>query len=254
MVFSANPEDYTNRGRIVTPLKDRIGSVVRTHYPLTIGEGMQITNENAWLDRAHRNGQADTEPADNTPLVKVPDYLHRVLEEAIVAARTSAHINQSSGVSVRTSIACLETIVSSAERRGILTGESAVTARICDLQHVLASTRGKVELMMADDSDQAEDRLVASLLGEAVKTVFDQIADIDAYEQLSLQFDEGLRLTVGDTAPADELVAGMQHVDGLTKAGPSNRVRPERAGARRHGHAGGGLRVPAGGFVRPTTA
>ncbi|MFN3168739.1 MAG: sigma 54-interacting transcriptional regulator [Phycisphaeraceae bacterium] len=217
LVFSANPEDYTNRGRIVTPLKDRIGSVIRTHYPLSIGEGMRITAENAWLDRSTRNGQAADRDAD-TPRVVVPDYLHRVLEEAIAAARSSPHINQSSGVSVRTSIACLETIVSSAERRGILTGEDVVVARVCDLQHVLTSTRGKIELMMADDSEQAEDRLVASLIGEAVKKAFDQIADIEQYEDLGLQFDQGLRLTVGDTASAEELVAGMRHVEGLSEA------------------------------------
>ncbi|MBX2850467.1 MAG: magnesium chelatase [Phycisphaeraceae bacterium] len=207
LVFSANPEDYTNRGRIVTPLKDRIGSVVRTHYPLTIAEGMHITKENAWVDRAA-----------GTPGVIVPDYLHRVLEEAISAARSSSHINQSSGVSVRTSVACLETIVSSAERRGILTGESGVVARVCDLQHVFTSTRGKIELMMADDSEQAEDQLVAALLGEAVKKVVDQAADIEAYEALSAEFDQGLRLTIGDTASAEELVESMQHVEGLSEA------------------------------------
>lgn len=214
LVFSANPEDYTNRGRIVTPLKDRIGSVIRTHYPLTIAEGMRITSENAWLDRS----DGDTSHTVDTPTVIVPDYLHRILEEAIVAARTSAHINQSSGVSVRTSVACLETVVSSAERRGILTGEERVVARICDLQHIFTSTRGKIELMMADDSEQAEDQLVGALLGEAVKKVFDQVADIDIYEDLTAEFDQGLRLTVGDTASAQELVDSMAHVDGLTDA------------------------------------
>ncbi|MEM6505968.1 MAG: magnesium chelatase [Planctomycetota bacterium] len=209
LVFSANPEDYTNRGRIVTPLKDRIGSVIRTHYPLTIAEGMHITAENAWLERGD---------VDAIPKVVVPDYLHRVLEEAIASARTSSHINQSSGVSVRTSVACLETIVSSAERRGILTDEPEVVARICDLQHVFTSTRGKIELMMADDSEQAEDQLVGALLGEAVKTIFDRIASIDDYEHLASQFDQGLRLTVGDTASAQELVDSMEHVDGLTDA------------------------------------
>jgi len=217
LVFSANPEDYTNRGRIVTPLKDRIGSVIRTHYPLTLAEGMRITQENAWLSRGQSADHAQSEKPD-TPSVVVPDYLHRLLEEAIVAARNSAHINQSSGVSVRTAIACLETVVSSAERRGILTGEDVVVARVCDLQHVLASTRGKIELMMADDSDQAEDRLVASLIGEAVKKLFDQIADVEDYEDLAAQFDQGLRLTLGDTTSAADVVAGMQHVEGLADA------------------------------------
>jgi len=218
MVFSANPEDYTNRGRIVTPLKDRIGSVIRTHYPLTISEGMRITSENAWLHRTAQNAQPDESNTPKPPRVTIPDYLHRVLEQAIAAARISSHINQSSGVSVRTSVACLETIVSSAERRGIVTGETHVAARVCDLHHVLTSTRGKIELMMGDDSEQAEDQLVASLLGEAVKTVFDEIASIEEYESLSLQFDGGLRLTIGDTTAAKELVDGMKHIDGLSAA------------------------------------
>lgn len=209
LVFSANPEDYTNRGRIVTPLKDRIGSVIRTHYPLTIAEGMRITEENAWINR-HEQGE--------TPEVVIPNYLHEILENAILAARTSSHINQSSGVSVRTSVACLETIVSSAERRGIISGERRVVARICDLQHIFTSTRGKIELMMADDSEQAEDQLVAALVGEAVKGVFDQIAPIEDFEELAAEFDQGLRLTVGDTASAQELVDSMKHVEGLSDA------------------------------------
>lgn len=209
LVFSANPEDYTNRGRIVTPLKDRIGSVIRTHYPLTIAEGMRISEENAWLER---------DDTGQTPKVVVPGFLHRVLEQAIVDARNSSHINQSSGVSVRTSVACLETLVSSAERRGVMAGESKVVARICDLQHVFTSTRGKIELMMADDSEQAEDQLVAALLGEAVKKVFDNFSEIETYEALTDQFDQGLRLTVGDLATAQEIVDSMQHVEGLTAA------------------------------------
>lgn len=223
LVFSANPEDYTNRGRIVTPLKDRIGSVIRTHYPRTIAEGIQITKENAWVDR-----DADT------PQVTVPEVLHRVLEEAIAAARTSSHINQSSGVSVRTAVACLETIVSSAERRGILTGERDVVARVCDLQHMFTSTRGKIELMMADDSEQAEDQLVAALLGEAVKKVMDQTANIDAYEALAAEFEQGLRLTIGDTASAEEFVESMKHVEGLadsaTKIAKAVGMAPEDTG------------------------
>lgn len=215
LVFSANPEDYTNRGRIVTPLKDRIGSVIRTHYPLTIEEGMRITKENAWLDR-YASDVGHTLLGETIPRVVVPDYLHQVLEEAIVAARTSSHINQSSGVSVRTSVACLETIVSSAERRALMTGEQRVVARICDLLQVFSSTRGKIELLMADDSQDAEDQLVAAILGEAVKKVFDRLENIDRYEGLAAQFDQGLRLTVGDNASAQEIVESMAHVEGLT--------------------------------------
>ena len=113
MVFSANPEDYTNRGRIVTPLKDRIGSVVRTHYPLTRELGIAISDQNAWLDR---DGAGQR--------LAIPSFIKEIVEEISRLARTSSHVNQQSGVSVRMSIANLENVVSNAERRGLLNGES----------------------------------------------------------------------------------------------------------------------------------
>ncbi len=212
LVFSANPEDYTNRGRIVTPLKDRIGSVIRTHYPQNTAEAMRITKENAWLNRGPTAEQSKAQhPGDPEPMptVEIPEYLHRIIEGAVAAARTSAHINQASGVSVRTSIACLETIVSSAERRGLLTGESRIVPRVCDLAHLHAATRGKIELMMAEEGDDTEDRLVTSLLGESVKDVFSAIAD---------EFEGGLKLTVGDEVSATDQLASMRHVEGLVEA------------------------------------
>jgi magnesium chelatase subunit I len=216
LVFSANPEDYTNRGRIVTPLKDRIGTVIRTHYPHSIDESIRITQENAWL---YRNGHAsESDQVGEMPQVVVPPFMHRIIEEAVAAARTSTHINQASGVSVRTSIACLENLVSSAERRGLITGEDRVAVRISDLAHVLASTRGKIELLMAEDGDDTEDKLVASLLGEAVKTLFDEIAEVEEFVNISDQFEQGLRLTVGDDVAAEAVVASMEHVEGLIEA------------------------------------
>src|SRR5690606_36917126 len=140
LVFSANPEDYTNRGRIVTPLKDRIGSVVRTHYPQTTAEAMQITSANAWLSRTEDSSDA------GVPEVAMPAFIAEAIERMVADARTSPHINQASGVSVRTSIACAETAVSSAERRGIVTGEKRVLVRVSDLAHIVASCRGKIEL------------------------------------------------------------------------------------------------------------
>ncbi len=215
LVFSANPEDYTNRGRIVTPLKDRIGSVIRTHYPLTTDHAMAITRENAWLTRQDAPGDGDVPAPDAVPEVVVPPFMHRIVEETVAAARASSHINQASGVSVRTSIACLENLVSSAERRGIVTGERRVVPRVCDLQHVLTSTRGKIELMLADEGDNTEDKLVLSLLGEAVKTVFDDAGDVEEFDSISDEFDEGLKLVVGDDVSAEEQLANMKHVKGL---------------------------------------
>ena len=221
LVFSANPEDYTNRGRIVTPLKDRIGSVIRTHYPATTDEAMRITAENAWTDRgaaADGSQTSGVSPDLALPRVVVPPFLHRVIEEAVTLARGSSYINQASGVSVRTSIACLENLVSSAERRGVLTGEPVVVARVSDLAHVLTSTRGKIELLMADDGDNTEDKLVESLLGEAVKAVFGERADADEFAAVTDGFADGLRLTVGDDVTAEAVVSSMAHVEGLAEA------------------------------------
>ncbi len=222
LVFSANPEDYTNRGRIVTPLKDRIGSVIRTHYPQTTDEAMQITRGNAWVERTPGSAtpglSESASEGPGVPKVHIPPFMHRIVEEAIGAARTSPHINQASGVSVRASIACLENMVSSAERRAILTGEERVVPRICDLAHVLASTRGKIELMLADEGDHTEDRLVMSLIGEAVKTVFDEVADVDEFEHLAEPFAEGLKIVVGDELSAEDELATIDHVEGLRDA------------------------------------
>ena len=214
LVFSANPEDYTNRGRIVTPLKDRIGSVIRTHYPHGVDEAARITGENAWTDRRDEPG-AD---ASGVPEVQVPDYLRRTIEVMIAQARGSSHINQASGVSVRTSIACLETLISSAERRGILTGETRVVPRVSDLMHLTTATRGKIELMMSDDGDNTEDKLVESLLGEAVKAVFDAVAEVDEFENVAEAFESGLKLSVGDEVSAADQVSSLKHVDGLHPA------------------------------------
>jgi magnesium chelatase subunit I len=220
LVFSANPEDYTNRGRIVTPLKDRIGSVIRTHYPRTTEEAMAITTANAWLDRGKGadQGNETSDPVLQLPKVEVPDFLHRIVEEVVALARKSPHINQASGVSVRASIACLESVVSSAERRGLSTGEARVVPRICDLQHLVASTRGKIELMLAEEGDGAEDKLVTALVGEAVKLVFARHAQPDQFEQVIEQFETGLKLTLGDELSAADTLASIRLVQGLLPA------------------------------------
>src|SRR5438094_2430624 len=164
LVFSANPEDYTNRGRIVTPLKDRIGSVIRTHYPENVSEGIEIAQQNAWLER-HEGASASGVRVD------VPRFMSEIVEEMVRLARSSPHVSQASGVSVRTSIANLETVVSNAERRGIVTGESRVVPRICDLHYLVESSRGKIEMTLAEE-EGAQGMLIRSLIGEAVKAVF----------------------------------------------------------------------------------
>lgn len=210
LVFSANPEDYTNRGRIVTPLKDRIGSVIRTHYPETMDEGIKIAEQNAWVERQEGN-------AGSGIRVDVPRFMSEVVEEVVRLARTSPHVSQASGVSVRTSIANLETMVSNAERRAILTGEKRVVPRMCDLNYLVASCRGKIEMTLAEE-EGAEDKLIRSLVGEAVKSAFGRYDDADNHDNISEQFKGNLTFPAGDDLSAEEFVANMKTIKGLPQA------------------------------------
>lgn len=204
VVFSANPEDYTNRGRIVTPLKDRIGSVIRTHYPLTRELGMRITRENAWTQR------------EDEVRVIVPGFLEEIIEETSRLARTSPHVNQASGVSVRMSVANYENLISNAERRAILQDEPVAVARISDLPLIVPSARGKIELSMTEDSGD-EDRLIERLTEEAVKNVFDQVANPKQFQNVVEFFESGKKLTVRADATAHEVVAAADAIRGLPK-------------------------------------
>lgn len=210
IVFSANPEDYTNRGRIVTPLKDRIGSVIRTHYPQTLDEAIEITYQNAWIDRSEGSSSSGV-------TVIVPPFMQQVIEQVVRLARTSPHVNQASGVSVRTSIANTEAVISNAERRGILTDEKRVVVRVVDLNHLLASSRGKIELSLADE-DGAEDKLIQSLVGESVKSTFNAITHADNYDAITDQFHGNLTFPDGGELSADEFVSNMKAIEGFVHA------------------------------------
>ncbi len=204
MAFTANPEDYTNRGRIVTPLKDRIGSVIRTHYPLSTQDGVEITKANAWLDRA-----------DDGRAVDIPSYMLEIIEEFCRIARKSPHVNQQSGVSVRASIAGAELLVSNAERRCMSTGETRVVPRISDLHHLAAACRGKIELMLAED-EQAEDKLITSMLGEALGAVFEQYGQIGKLEEVIDAFaDRTMTIEIGDEVPTGDLLACVEKIPAL---------------------------------------
>ncbi len=202
LVFSANPEDYTNRGRIVTPLKDRIGSVIRTHYPLTRELGMQITDENAWTDR------------DSPTPVHVPPFMKQLVEEISRLARTSPHVNQASGVSVRMSIANYENMLSNAERRAVLLGEPVAVARPSDLTHIAASARGKVELAMTEETGE-EDRLLHRLVEEAVRNIFDQHFSAKQFRGIVEFFENGGHLTLSDAAPTEEFLSSLDGIRGF---------------------------------------
>jgi len=226
MVFSANPEDYTNRGRIVTPLKDRIGSVIRTHYPLTREIGIAITDANSWVER-------DQTPVTDVPglpgpgaRVLVPLFMKEILEETARLARTSQAINQQSGVSVRMSIANMENMISNAERRGLVLGENPVVPRISDLVYLAASTRGKIELTLTED-DGAEEKVLAKLLGEAIKNLFEANFDLKQFRGLVEWFEGGKSLLTGDKLPVSTYVQKLNEIPVLKNAVMKWMERPD---------------------------
>ena len=159
MVFTANPEDYTNRGNIITPLKDRIDSQILTHYPRSIEEAMKITEQEAWLKR------------DNDREIVMPHYLKEVVEEIAFQARGSEFVDQKSGVSVRMTISVMENLISNAEQRAIANSEKVVVPRICDLQQVLPGMTGKLELVFEGEQEGSV-KVSRALIGKAVRETF----------------------------------------------------------------------------------
>jgi len=149
--------------------------------------------------------------------VEVPQFMMEVIEEVVRLARTSPHVSQASGVSVRTSIANAETVISNAERRGLLTGEDRVVPRISDLNYLIASCRGKIEMTLAEE-EGAEDKLIKSLIGQAVKNVFNRTTRIDEYDAITEQFKGNLTFPTGDELPAAEFVANMKAIKPLPAA------------------------------------
>jgi magnesium chelatase subunit I len=202
MVFTANPEDYTARGKIITPLKDRIGSEIRTHYPVTRYNAVAITKQEAWTDRV---GELT---------VDIPDYLREVVEEVAFQARADRKIDKRSGVSQRLPITTLELVVSNAERRALSAGEQVVVPRVTDIYAALPSITGKFELEYEGELKGAE-QVARDLIRSAVGSVFTGIFDGVDTRTVVEWFDLGGSLPLGDHMSADELIAGTRGVQGL---------------------------------------
>jgi len=203
MVFSANPEDYTARGKIITPLKDRIGSEIRTHYPATRHQAMEITAQEAWLDRdAHHR------------LVSVPDFVREIVEEVAFQARQDQKIDKRSGVSQRLPISLLENVVSNAERRALLADEPVAVPRVTDIYAALPAITGKFELEYEGELKGA-DNIARELIRAAVAGVFNGWFPTADARQVTDWFDLGGSLQIDDTLPAAELLARTAQVQGL---------------------------------------
>jgi magnesium chelatase subunit I len=201
MVFSANPEDYTARGKIITPLKDRIGSEIRTHYPATRQAAMAITAQEAWVERG---GGALT----------VPAFVREVVEEIAFQARQDQKIDKRSGVSQRLPISLLENAVSSAERRALLAAEPIIVPRITDIYAALPAMTGKFELEYEGELRGA-DNVARDIIRAAVGNVFGgYFAGVDL-KQVTEWFDLGGTLQIDDTLPAAELLTRVAQVQGV---------------------------------------
>jgi magnesium chelatase subunit I len=204
VVASANPEDYTNRGRIITPLKDRFGSEIRTHYPRV------LEHEIAIMDQERAQFAADGHE------VGVPPYMKEIIAELTHLARKNPDISQRSGVSVRVSICNYENVLSNALRRAIRNGERDVCPRVSDLPAVAASTLGKVELEAVGDTK--EDRLVERLVQGAVVNVFNRYFVVQEFDELVRAFDNGLTIEAGDNLPSMDYALQAAQMPGMKDA------------------------------------
>ena len=202
LVFTANPEDYTARGKIITPLKDRIGSEIRTHYPLTVERGVAITAQEAWVSRP---GSLKTE---------MPAYMRDIVEQVAFMARDDKRVDQRSGVSQRLPISVLENIVSNAERRAAVAGEIEAVPRILDLYAALPSITGKLELEYEGEL-KGGDQVARDLIRQSVALAFSRLMDGENMKHIIQWFDRGGSLHLPELATASELVAQLEQVEGL---------------------------------------
>jgi len=201
LVASANPEDYTNRGRIITPLKDRFGSQIRTHYPLEVETEIAIAKQEA-------------RPMELPGVrVAVPDYLGEVVATLSHLARSSPHVNQRSGVSVRLTVANNETLLANATRRALRLGEKEVVPRISDLDSLVASTAGKIELDTIDDG--RDDQIVENLVKAAVLTVWRSRCNVGGLVDVVTAFEEGRIVHAGEDMPSSTYVDLVSQVSAL---------------------------------------
>jgi magnesium chelatase subunit I len=203
IVASANPEDYTNRGRIITPLKDRYGAQVRTHYPLRIEHEIDIME-----------AEAHPVPADFD--VAVPGYMKEIIAEISRLARRSPDVNQRSGVSVRASIANYESLLANAMRRAIITGEDRVVPRISDLPYVIPSFSGKVEFETVEEG--REEQIIEKLLQGAVAAVFNRTFNLSELEPIVARFKSGISVEVGDMVPSGQYLKLQRDIPGMAEA------------------------------------
>lgn len=222
MAFSANPEDYTNRGNIITPLKDRIDAQIITHYPKELEIGIEITRQEAWDDR------------QESATIHVPHIYREIIERAAFEARESEYVDQKSGVSTRMTITAMEQILSSAERRAVMNNESTTTLRIADIFHMVPALTGKLELVYEGEQEGAIS-VAKHIIGKAVSKTFKNYFpdpqsrngdDKSKYSVITDWFTKGNEVNLPDVLSFDQYKKQLDSVDGLRKLVSEN-VKPE---------------------------
>ena len=202
LVFTANPEDYTARGKIITPLKDRIGSEIRTHYPVTLEEGMCITAQESWTKR------------DSKRRAEIPQYIREVVEEVAFQAREDKRVDRRSGVSQRLPISALENVMSAAEQRAVRGHESAAVARVGDVYAAIPAMTGKLELEYEGEMRGAENIARELIRGAVGKTFTKYFTNIN-FQPVVQWFEMGGELKVAASAPSAELLSQLRKIQGL---------------------------------------
>src|SRR5436305_259618 len=203
LVFSANPEDYTARGKIITPLKDRIGAEVSTHYPAELRLGVEITRQEAWTEREGLEGT-----------LRVPDFIRELVEQIAFEARDDQRVDKRSGVSQRMPITVTESVVSNAERRALLTGEGEIVPRVSDVYAAIPSMTGKIELEYEGEQVGAS-KIARDLIKRAAGEIFEAYFVRFDFTSAVRWFDSGNHLKLSDTEPADECVRLLEAVPEL---------------------------------------
>jgi magnesium chelatase subunit I len=200
ILFSANPATYNRSGKVIPQLKDRIGSIIRTHYPLDRATGIDIMEQEAGLDLG------------GPYPVLVPPFMKEIIEQMSICARKSKYVDHQSGVSARFSIANYRTMVASARHRGVRLGEKPAVPRISDLAHLMSSSMGKLELDMMGSQQMSEKQVLEAIQAEAIKTVFEEYVDKHGLDEIAEVFSKGVKIEVGDMLPSKHYAERLKRV------------------------------------------
>lgn len=224
LVFSANPEDYTARGKIITPLKDRIGAEIRTHYPVQVAQGVAITAQEAWTERSHHGGENSL-----APKLEIPSTIREIVEQIAFQAREDKRLDQRSGISQRLPISVLEAVLSNAERRALLNNEAVAAPRIADIYAATTSITGKIELEYEGEQIGAE-RIAQDLIRKACGEVYaERFLGVDL-RQILEHFNQGKTVKLSEMATNAQAMTQFNKVKGLVNAARASKLEAESDG------------------------